>query len=73
MDRDKFIDGLKTASAELDKEYYDKMITNVISHNSSNEMLGVNTNDVVVMEELAELQEEISRKLRGREESNIGV
>ena len=72
MDRNEFIKRLENASAEIDKEYYNEMIEKVIAFNSLGD-LGIHTNHVISMEEMAELSEEISRKLRGREESNIGI
>lgn len=72
MDRDKFIKRLETASEEIDKDYYSTMMERIIIYNGYGN-LSQNTNLVIAMEEMAELSQEISRKLRGRETSNIGI
>ena len=61
MDRDKFIKGMKS-DISFDVEQIDDILAHSIVRN------GKNTQNIICMEELAELQQQISKHLRGKKD-----
>lgn len=71
MDREKFEDWMKNRRPEgtaYDQEYVDGVIRASIDSNMSDGQPRGSHNLIIVMEELAELSQEVAKKLRGKED-----
>lgn len=72
MDREKFLDMLNNADETIDKNYCNNVVNKSLSSiPDANNTTGT-LNLLIVMEELAELQQELSKYIRGRD-SYAGV
>ena len=65
MERIEFVDKLLKASKEVDKVHVLDVLRKSISSNKDNNPRG-HRNLIIVMEELSELQKEVSKELRGK-------
>lgn len=71
MDREKFKDCMENRRPKgtvYDQKYVDEVIRTSIDSNLSDGQPRGNHNLIIVMEELAELSQEIAKKLRGKED-----
>lgn len=67
MDRGLFIEKMHNASATIDSEYCEDVITDSLRKIPENLNQDGTMNLIIVMEELAELSQEVSKALRGKE------
>lgn len=68
MDKNEFVEGLKEASEKLDKEQILKIINKSIESNLYDGNPRGHRNLIIVMEELAELAQKISKCLRDKQD-----
>lgn len=66
MERSKFVDEFYKASNQLDKKRIKKLIKRVINSNSKEGEIRGKHDLIIVMEELAELSQKVSKVARGR-------
>ena len=66
MDRIEFLEKLKTEKSEIDSEWLCNVIKNSVETSTPIEIPRGERNLITVMEELSELQKEISKSLRGK-------
>lgn len=66
MDREKFINNFNNASAEINKEWLLEVLNNSIDSNLPDGNPRGHRNLIIVMEELAELTQEVSKQLRNK-------